>query len=199
MPTITIKTDPDDPFSTIVSDQVDWIMKMYVETNNVDYYDGAVSGSSGYVLYDTDGKGTMALLLGGENPYGAVAEIYTIQNGVAERKLSTNDPDARDAMIQMLKTGYLHTYGGWSGTYGYYRFEDGQLKLVVGMNSYGDGSDNFFRVDPTGTERDYFFDFIPDGTEVPITENEFRRLVEKYGGNHEPAELDWKPLAEYGQ
>ena len=194
MPTITIKTDPEDPFSTIVSEQVDWLMKKYIETNDIGYH----SRNYGYALYDTDGRGTTALLIGGENPYGYVNEIYTLQNGVAEKKL---DMGLDDNSIIMFKTGYIRTsnlYG--SGACGYYRFEDGQLRLVAGLGYYdGDFNGSVFRVDPTGGERDFFFDFIPDGTEVPITDEECRRLVKEFLGDREPAELDWKPLAEYGR
>lgn len=196
LPIITIKTSEDDPFSTIISDKVDWLMKMYVETNDINYY----NSNWGYVLYDTDGEGAMALFLGGDNPYGSVNAIYTFQNGVVEQKLNIDDSDAGDNRIYVLKTGYIRTEKlNGTPTKGYYHFENGQLKLVAGLGYYGDINGSVFRVDPSGTERDYFFDFIPDGTEVPITAEEGRRLVKAFNGDWEPAELDWKPLAEYGR
>ena len=182
--------NPDDPFSFVIADRK-------VETGIVWPVDFS---SDCYALYDTDGKGTMALLLGGANSNGEVREIYTLQDGVMERKLNANDYEkVGDSMIRILKTGYLYTERlNGSPTRGYYRFEDGQLKLVVDLGGYDDDSGSF-RIDPTGTERDFFFDFVPDGTEVRIAAEEHKRLVKKFVGNWEPADLDWKPLAEYGR
>jgi len=182
------ESKPDDPFSPVIEDAA-------VERGIIwlDYY----NLREDYVLYDTDGNGTMALLLGWENPYGQVKEIYTFQNGVIERKLSANDPGAEETMIKMLKTGYICTEKlNGMGTNGYYCFEDGQLKLVAGL---GVDDHGYFRVDPTGEKRDYFFDFIPDGTEVRVVEEEARRLAEGFWGDGQTVELDWKPLAEYGR
>jgi len=196
-PIITIKTSEDDPFSTIISDQVNWLMEKYIETNDIHYYERA--SEQQYSLYDINGNGTTALLLGWENSNGQVGEIYTAQNNVAEQRLSVFE-DAGDSMIYVLKNGCIYTeQADGSGTKGYYRFEDGQLKLVAGLGYYGDIDGSVFRVDPTGEERDYFFDFIPDGTEVPISDEEGRRLYKELVGDGQLAELDWKPLAEYGR
>lgn len=159
-----------------------------------------------YALYDTDGNGTMALLLGIKNSYGRVREIYTFQNGVAERKLSADNPEAGDSSIYILKTGYIYTEQFGVDIKRFYRFEDGQLKFVMGLGSYINGGP--FRVDPTGGEKDFSFGFGPDDTKVrikPIEYGKYRRLYNEFLGERdpdllvwEPAELDWKPLAEWG-
>ena len=188
--------NPDDPFSYVVADRaveggINWPV-------DCDW-------SSDYVLYDTDGKGTMALLLGTKNPIGMVREIYTVQDGVVQRKLNANDyKNVGDAMIKVLKTGYIYTEK-LNGTPArrYYRFEDGQLKLVAGLSGYGyDSNGNhlgYYRIDPTGKEKDFLFDIEPDGTEIPISDEELQRLRKKFVGDGQVVELDWKPLAEYGQ
>jgi len=154
-----------------------------------------------YALYDIDGKGAKALLIGKKNPDGYVNEIYTIKDGAAERKLAkTHDTD--EGKIIMRKSGRI--YLGRADTpwiLGYsrlYRFEDGQIKLMVGWGTYWNDK-GVFRVDPTGTDRDFLFDFIPDGTEVRITGDEYNRLCEEFIEDREPPELDWHPLTEYGQ
>jgi len=185
-----IKTSPDDPYSYVVEDVAEDGVKWPVLDNY--YFDRRYE----YVLYDTDGKGTYALLLGEENPLGEVFEIYTIKDDVMERKLSIyGDMGLRAILIR--KNGVIS-----AGTSGeivwYYRFEDGQLKLMAGLGMYANGGGGF-RVDPTGTEKDFLFDFVPDGTEVPLRPDEYNGLINEFVGDREPAELDWKPLAEYGQ
>ncbi|MCL2298700.1 MAG: hypothetical protein FWC27_00960 [Firmicutes bacterium] len=153
---------------------------------------------SDFVLYGTDDEGAKALLVGVENPFSYVSEIFTFQNGAAEQVLSV-DYDTGDTYICPLKTGVIQT-GSFSGSVNsYYRFnENGQFKLILKLGSYGDDR-GLFRVDPTGGESDFFFCFIPDGTEVHITQEEFERLHDQYEGDGQVVELDWKPLAEYGQ
>jgi len=188
--TIAFKPNPDDPYSYVIADALE-------ESGN--WLADRVWRYEDYVLYDTDGKGTMALLLGWENSEGFICEIFTLRNGVAERKFSIPD-GSNDHVIRMMKTGYIYTEDlhGAGTTRGYYCFEDGQLRLAAGLGGYEDVS-GYFRVDPTDGERDFFFGFVPDGTEVPINDEECRRLVKEFVGDWEPAELDWKPLAEYGR
>jgi len=189
---VKIKTDPDDPYSFVVADVVEGGIDWPLLGN------AFIDRREDYVLYDTDSNGTYALLIGGKNSYGEVHEIYTIEDGVVERKLSIYDDTGRRVMI-MWKTGIIsagQTDGG--GASGYYRFdEDGQLKLIVGLGLYVDGSG--FRIDPTGTEKDFFFNYIPDGTEVRISTDEYWRLKNDLLGDREKVELDWKPMAEYEQ
>jgi len=188
--TIKIMTNADDPYSYVVAD--------IIKEQSISFARPFIKNCDKYALYDTDGKGTMALFLGGGSSNGLVGEIYTIQNGIAERKLSAYD-DSGDYIIRMFRNGIISTAKlDGEGAGGYYGFEDGQLKLIAGLGSYWDDR-GVFRVDPTGGERDFFFNFIPDGTEVRITGEEFNRLCEEFWGDLKPAELDWKPLAEYGQ
>jgi len=155
-----------------------------------------------YVLYDTDGKGTMALLLGWDNPNGEIYEIYTLRNGIAELQLSCVDYPG-ECIIRMYKNGNISASQlNGVGSGGWYRFEDGQLKYIVSIGEYWDENglySGYYRRDPAGDESDFFFDFVPDGTEVPITDEECRRLSVELRGDNERAELDWKPLAEYGR
>jgi len=170
------KTEHNDPFSSVIA-ETDW---------------------EHYVLYDTDGNGTYALFLGIKNPYGQIQEIYTLKNGVAERKLSVHNDTGLSAIV-MWETGIISA-GQANSVLWYYRFEGGQLKLITGFGSYGDGRGNF-RVNPTGTDKDFFFSFSPDGTEIPFVSGsgEANALVREFEGDGERTELDWKPLAEYGR
>jgi len=192
---VKIKTDPNDPYSYVAADVVDGGIDWPVLSDYLpDWRDH-------YILYDIDDKGTEALLIGGGNPHGEVLEIYTIKDGVVEKKLSVYDDEGRRTMI-MWKNGIISTGeldGGGAG--GFYRFdEDGQLKLIMGLGIYRDGG--YYRIDPTGTEKDFFFNYIPDGAEVGISGEEYTRLMKEFFGEDykmERATLDWKPLAEYGQ
>jgi len=188
---VPTSANPDPLFSQVIADILEGGANWPADSD----------GREDYALYDTDGNGTMALLLGVENPYGFAREIFTIQNGVVERKLNVNNyQDAGDSMIYMLKTGYVCTEqaNGPGGTKRCYRFENGQLKFVAGLGGY-EHNNGGFRVDPTGGDRDFFFDFVPDGTEVRISNDEYMRLIDEFIGDWEPVELDWKPLAEYGR
>jgi len=185
--TFEIKTNPDDPFSYAIAD---------VEVGDI--WPIGRNWREDYALYDTDNQGTMALFLGIKNPDGFINEIYILQNGVAERVLSADNASG-DCVITMYKTGVICTDQlDGEGAGGLYRFEDGQLKLIAGLGTYGDERGGY-RVGPTGGEKDFFFDFIPDGTEVYMSADEFNGLIEELLGDFEPMELDWKPLAEYGR
>jgi len=186
--TVKIETNPDDPYSFVVADVVDGGIKWPME--EFDWRDD-------YAFYDIVGSGTQALLLGIKNSNGEVQEIYTIKDGIMERKLSTSgDPDR---LLRIYKNGtiWANQLNG-TGAKGYYRLgEDGQLKLIMGLGVYAKGGG--YRVDPTGTERDFFFEFIPAGTEIPLNPDEYNSFGKELLGDREPAEFDWKPLAEYGQ
>ena len=182
-----VAANPDEPFAHVIEG--------IIEEQGSSSGRPFISGCENYVLYSTDD--TKALLLGWENPNGYIGEIYTFQDGIAERKLSIFDEQGECA-IKMWKTGAISTGHSDGGAGGWYRFENGQLKLIAGLGVYGDGSGGY-RVDPTGGERDLFFSFNPDGTEIRITADEYNGLWEELVGDLEPAELDWKPLAEYGR
>ena len=149
----------------------------------------------------------MALLIGGENPYGWVRAIYTIQNGVAECELAIDDseyPDDIERRIIILENGYIRAENARAEyvTQAYYRFEEGQLKFVARLGHYNDAKGGNFRVEPPGEKKDFTFNYFPDGAEVRISEEESLRLYMQFKGeNYEgkPADLNWKPLAEYGR
>ena len=151
-----------------------------------------------FVLYDTDDEDIPALLVGVENPFSYVSEIFTFQNGAAEQVLSV-DYDTGDTYICPLKTGVIKTGSFGVSTNSYYRLDEkGQLKLIVKLDSYGDER-GLFRVNPTDSENDFDFYFIPDGTEVRISQEEYERLQKEMEGDGKTVDLDWKPLAEYGR
>jgi len=136
-----IKTNPSDPYSFVAADVVEGGIDWPVLRN--DYYP---DWRDHYVLYDIDGTGKKALLIGGGNPYGEMLEIYTIENGVAEQRLSIyGDETGGEKALIMWKNGVISAGeldGG--GASGYYRFdEDGQLKLIVGLGLYMGGAGGF--------------------------------------------------------
>ena len=151
-----------------------------------------------FILYDTGCESAPALLAGVDNFNGYIHEIYTFQNGAAKQVLCI-DYETGDCYINILKTGIIKTGSFGVSTNSYYRFdEEGQLKLIMKLDSYGDYR-GLFRVDPTGEKKDFDFYFTPDGTEVHISQKKFERLKEEIEGDGEVVDLDWKPLAEYGR
>jgi len=182
--TAWIAADMDTAFSSVIEDVLS-------RPNGYDTLDD-------FVLYDANGEGAKALLVGVKNYNGYIDEIFTFQNGAAEQVLSVAY-DTGDTYILPLKTGVIKTGSFGVSTNSYYRFDaEGQLKLIVKLDSYGDKR-GLFRVNPTGEDKDYDFYFIPDGTEVRITQEEYERLHEQLEGDGQVVELDWKPLAEYGR
>lgn len=186
--TVAVKPNPSDPYSYVAVDVLE-----SGGNKPAGWSDGD------YTLYDVDSQGKQALLLGWKNSSGQVSEIYTIEDGVAEQKLSIFDKMGQEAIV-IWKTGVIST-GQSDGVVWYYRFEEGQLKLIAGLGMYANWGDKSggFRVDPTSGDSDFFFDFIPDGTEIPIGPDEYNAMIDEFLGDREPADLDWKPLAEYGR
>ena len=144
-----------------------------------------------YTLYDIDGNGTKELLLGA-NDGKQLYEIYTIQNGVAvwleeyrtrsEESLSFSLFD--DGLIKMEYQGEFD-----SGVQ-YFQFENGELKFKTSLylNFMADLDINrcYFRHDA--------------GDEIKnITKEEFEQMPKEVEGDGQTVELDWRPLAEWGQ
>ena len=183
---VTFPIDPDDP------NPYTKVLKALKEEGK--------SSNMQYALYGTNGRGAYVLLLGYENPISQVEEIYTINDGVAELKLSVGS-DPLETTIIMWDTGVVSA-GQRESINRYYRLEDGQLKLIAGLGMYemvGIEKSGGFRIDPTGDERDFLFDYTPDGTEIPLGRDEWNGLLNELLGDRKPAELDWHPLSEYGQ
>ena len=132
-----------------------------------------------YALYDMDGKGTKALLLGvGSDQYNSICAVYTIENGVAVQQHRQAYCD-EGGYTCLLKNGTIFEQDLYAGVFDCYRFEDGKLKLKF---------DGWSRIDA-------------DGKKVDISDDEVRRLAEEYEGRKngelEYAKLDWKPLDGY--
>ena len=147
-------------------------------------------GNLVYALYDIDGNGTKELLIAESHPFGLCPfDIYTIQNGVAVLQDAFR-PFGEGGSIHpstLFKNGTIrYDFFGEIGDqgFGYYRFEDGVLKLQTTIK------------DDNGQ---YFHFNIYSQKYIPINKTEFDRLQKEFEGDGQVVELDWKPLAEYGR
>ena len=129
-----------------------------------------------YAFYDTDGNGTMALLISGRG----LIDIYVIQNGVAvqQRSFPPGAESGSDTWLQ--ENGVITSLNDEEGSRRYYRFEDGILRFQGGLTQN--------------------IHTLADGSEISITLDEYVQLREKYrGGSAVRAQLDWRPLSEFGR
>jgi len=165
-----IKTNKKDPYS--------YVIKEYYDLNAYARY---------YALYDIDGNGTQELLMGVDHwGYIGLVAVYIIQNDVAiEQELWWMDEQPPNLLF---KNGTVRGEGsGNEGilSYGYYRFEAGELKWQISLNI---------------NNGEYFKRYPSDPMKfIPIDEEEYECLKLEFEGDGQIVELDWKPLAEYGR
>ena len=136
-----------------------------------------------YFLYDVDGDGTNELLFGAEWMEDIhLTAVYSIKDGVAvwqEGFVNLLHPDFTNNPPLLFKNGTI-----MMGKFSYYRLEDGEIKRKTVVEEDGKCY-NFIVYEPY------------PGT--PITKEEFERVRTEYEGDGQIVEVDWKPLAEYGQ
>ena len=191
---ISIPTSPNDPYSYVISDLLEW----YKQAGS-----NFVSEFERYSLYDINGDGTDELILGdigvlggtsvyeehegvsAEFTYGLlINSVYTIQNGKAV--------EANRLIIS-------------ENAYQTILFDSGMIKVLYQtprnpqITYYKMIGDNFEMV---GGNLDKDFDgecyYYEKDKEEEITEEEFnRRIAEIEDGAH-PVELEWKHLQDYG-
>ena len=143
-----------------------------------------------YTLYDIDGNGTKELLLGA-NDGKQLYEIYTIQNGDAvcqEQFRALPESSLSFSLFDngLIKMGYQ---GEFDNGVKYFRFKNGELKFqsllyydfMMYLNIH------YFRRD------------AGDEQEREITKEEFEQMQKEIEGDSQVVELDWRPLAEWGQ
>jgi hypothetical protein len=185
--TVKIKTDKDDPYSYVIEE--------YLE-NYYELLDDPHSDTPPlyYLLNDIDGNGVKELLIGTEEwDKKGLAVVYTIQNGAAvhQKEFWWPRDDDRFGLPVLFKNG---TIKATSDDYGdlllhfYYRFENGELKLLAELVDFSLYLDRY--------------KYCKDGNEdiaIYITKAEFDRLQKEFEGDGQTVELDWKPLAEYGR
>jgi len=174
-PVVEIKTSEDDPYSYEVKRLNDEL-----NNNQSGYY-----SSTFFALYDLNGNGAKELLLG-DGDSDAILKILTIRNGVAvwQEEYKVNDIDEFDVSTMVFKNGTIRVKSERGVRYiTYYRFENGELKRQMTLESNREG---YFR------SKRLEFNFIP------ITKDEFNRAQKEFEGDGQTVELDWKPLAEYG-
>ena len=137
-----------------------------------------------YAFFEIDDIGTQALLLGAD---GALFDVYVIQNGIAvQQEINIGEFDSPI----LFKNGVIrtHSYGDGEKYFYYYRFEKGLLiEQDTVLTEYLDDDNVFFR--NSDNRR----------TGISITKEEFDRLQKEFEGDGQLAELDWKPLADYGK
>jgi len=137
-----------------------------------------------YAFHDTDGNGTIALLLASDS--WGITDIFVIQNGIAAQLVSIDAGEASVAFF--LSSGVFYhvvlTQDLRRETR-FYRFEDGALVRFATLIA-GVGGENYYHI-------------LADGTEVSITRDQFNEISEEYLGNGEFKNLDWRPIAEFGR
>ena len=136
-----------------------------------------------YAFYDLDNGKEALLLYGGSS----LMDIYTIQDSIAVQQWTfgfTEESAARLRKNGTLSAHYITDENGFESVNDYYRFENGTLKLY---NRIIAGFGIFFHIDA-------------DGNKISITEEEYVRFAnEEYESGGGIAQLEWKPLAEYGR
>ena len=174
---VRIKTSKKDPYSYIVKERYEEILSHSIEYNR-DYLK-----DNYYALYDIDGDGVELLLGKTWNANIHLITVYSIKNGVAlQLEGFVNYLDDRWGVSSppvLLKNGTIKM-----GAAQYYWLEDGEIK-------------NIATIEEEGKYYKFVINELYPGT--PISKAEFDRLQKEMEGDGEVVELDWKPLAEYGQ
>jgi hypothetical protein len=130
-----------------------------------------------YAFYDAEDS-AKALLLNGRG----ILDVYCIQNGVPIQQQSFREEE-EGSTARLLKSGIILAYIYEERAYKYYRFEDGGLRLQATL---------------IGDYRTALID--KNGCKTYITVEDSQRLMgELAGDTFDSADLDWKPLAEYGK
>ena len=192
---ISIQTSPNDPYSYVISDLVEWYKQA-----GPDF----ISEFERYSLYDINGDGTDELILGdigvlggtsvyeehegvrAEFTYGLlINSVYTIQNGkaVEANRLIVSENAYQTILLDngMIKILYQSPR---NPQITYYKMTGDNFEMVGGnLDKNFDGECYYYEKDK----------------EEKITEEEFnRRIAETEKGAH-PVELEWKRIDEYGQ
>jgi len=185
--TVDVKADENDPFSFVVKELYDDVRSHSIDMN-YDFLKGQF-----YTFYDIDGNGTEELLLGvamwedGEN---TLHSICAIKDGIAMNPVPLWTDDDSPVVLFTNATIMTKRASDNERRISYYRFEDGELKYQTGLR-YGD--DYSLEYD----DGEYYR--RESGEYIPITKEEFNRVKQEMEGDGQVVELDWKPLAEYGQ
>ena len=192
---ISIQTSPNDPYSYVISDLVEWYKQA-----GPDF----ISEFERYSLYDINGDGTDELILGdigvlggtsvyeehegvrAEFTYGLlINSVYTIQNGkaVEANRLIVSENAYQTILLDngMIKILYQTPR---NPQITYYKMTGDNFEMVGGnLDKNFDGECYYYEKDK----------------EEKISEEEFnRRIAEIEDGAH-PVELEWKHLQDYGK
>jgi len=152
-----------------------------------------------YALYDINGDGSPELLIG---TGGAIAGIYTLQNGVPVSVIQVEDRNNLDLSID---SGGACVIGDSSGHMDYatdfFYSLDKSGKLVTLDKLYTNGLN---RDRSAGEPVAHLRARDVNGEEVSITEDEYCALIQKYGasgycpskdiGEPRSVSLDWNPI-----
>jgi len=178
-----LATDTENGNKDLYADEINFIIEPY--QNQPDKLKGQY-----YVLYDIDGNGIEELLWG-MDVYGGISlnSIFSIQNGVAVEwdeffSAYRNREHARQTLL--FCNGVIRSDSDHEGVpiFNYYRFEAGIAKPLAEIFTVN--GDYYSRDPVTKNERS-------------ITKEEYDRVKKEMEGDGQVVELDWRPLAEYGQ
>ena len=192
---ISIPTSPNDPYSYVISDLLEWYKQAGSRFN---------SENERYSLYDINDDGTDELILGdigvlggtsvyeehegvtAEFTYGLlISSVYTIKNGkaVEANRLIISENAYQTILLDngMIKILYQTPR---NPQITYYKMTGDNFEMVGGnLDKNFDGECYYYEKDK----------------EEKISEEEFnRRIAEIEDGAH-PVELEWKHLQDYGK
>ena len=177
VPKAKIIANKDDPYSYIIKEEYDSFYDYHKDS--IDLSGNPYLNHFHYAFYDIDGNGTKALLLG---MYKCIETIFVVQNGVAvlQDQYSWDSESGIPSVI--FKNGIIRSGDDYAK---YYRFIDGELKMLQPMLVRTGYVTEYFRREPS--------------KDISITKEEYERLKREFEGNGEIVKIDWKPLAEYGK
>jgi len=156
----------DEPFADILRDHA-----VLVQNNQWDAILGSLTYA--YALHDIDGNGTMALLVSDPGRL----DIFVTQNDVAVHINSFPIEDEGNNAILWTNGIITQLYGS---DLRYFRFEDGMFVRFATLTSRaGIGH----------------IHVLADGTEIPITQEEFTQISVELREGGEIVHPDWRPLA----
>lgn len=207
--TVEIKTSPDDPYSYIVKEKYEKIVRRFQEEDISDHFFefDKYAGNCYFFLYDIDGNGIDELILGdwklitndSEDSNApkkiTVSSIYTIKNGqVAEQSVHPwwDNEVLWDRVI--LTNGLIRTGTGYKDypSYSYMGFENGEFGLKYSISYLGDGKGN-------KRYKKIYRNDNGEYVEEIITKEIFEQLRDEADGDSDIVEIKWKRIDEYGR
>lgn len=207
--TVEIKTSPDDPYSYMIKEKYEKIVRRFQEEDISDYFSefDKYADNCYFFLYDIDGNGIDELILGdwklitndredSDAPQKiTISSIYTIKDGqVVEQSVHPwwDNEVLWDRVI--LTNGLIRTGTGYKDypSYSYLGFENGEFGLKYSISYLGDGKGN-------KRYKKIYRNDNGEYVEEIITKEIFEQLRDEADGDSEIVEIKWKRIDEYGR